>query len=270
MTLIDWLPAVSTTSALAFVMFLARNLIVTRLTNAVKHEYDKKLEEIRSDLKTKESELETLRNTALSGLSSRQSMLFQKQLEAAELLWKATIALSGGKPVSEMMFLVKIDVVSETIENDENMKEFFKFIGSNANIDKIRETNASLARPFVSKSAWLYYEAYSSIIWHYILQAKAFEHGLGKKYLKTKEMSELIKLALPHYGNFINEQGPHVVILLLDEIKDKILEEVQIMLEGKASDEANLKQASSLQELAKQLKAQQVIQPETAKSAVSG
>ena len=39
----DWIPAVSTTTLLAGVLWLARNLIATRLTNSVRHEYDEKL-----------------------------------------------------------------------------------------------------------------------------------------------------------------------------------------------------------------------------------
>jgi hypothetical protein len=84
----DWIPAISSTSLLAIVMWLCRNLITEHLKNSVKHDYDKKIETIRadlrikedsfkSDLKAKESQIDSLRTGALSGIISRQEILYQ-------------------------------------------------------------------------------------------------------------------------------------------------------------------------------------------------
>lgn len=43
---------ISSTGLIGVLLFLSRNLIQTRLTNAVKHEYDEKLEKVRAKLKT--------------------------------------------------------------------------------------------------------------------------------------------------------------------------------------------------------------------------
>jgi hypothetical protein len=74
-----------------FVLFLARNLILTRLKNAVKHEYDVKLKEYESDLKI-------LTETELAKLNSHLTMELeiaklkigpysQKQFELYNQLW---------------------------------------------------------------------------------------------------------------------------------------------------------------------------------------
>lgn len=47
----DWFPAISTTSLLVIALWLGRNLLITRLTNSVRHEYDEKLETIKAILK---------------------------------------------------------------------------------------------------------------------------------------------------------------------------------------------------------------------------
>lgn len=72
----DWIPAISTTSLLAIVLWLGRNLIITRLTNSVRHEYDQKIETLKASLKKSEesfkaelqakaSQIDALRSGAL-------------------------------------------------------------------------------------------------------------------------------------------------------------------------------------------------------------
>lgn len=53
----DWIPAVSTTVLLAGCLWLARNLITARLTNAVRYEYDKKLANSKAELTEKQDVL---------------------------------------------------------------------------------------------------------------------------------------------------------------------------------------------------------------------
>lgn len=77
--LINWLPALSSTSLLVVALWLSRHLIAERLKNAVKHDYDKQIETLRtelrkneesfkSELKAKQSQIEALRSGALSGI----------------------------------------------------------------------------------------------------------------------------------------------------------------------------------------------------------
>ena len=248
-----WLPAISTTSLFGLFLFLARNVIKTRLTNAVRHEYDEKLEILKADLKRKDDELNFIKNAALTGLNHRQSLIFEKQLTAAETLWKATLCHSGGKPVSEMMSRVKAEIVKKTVATDPKIQEFFKIVGGNADLKKVAEINANEVRPFLSEPAWSYYSAYQAIIFHFILQAKLFEFGLDDNLLKTKEMIELTKVALPHQSQFIDEFGPQSIPMLLDEIENKILNEIRNIIKGKEVDQDSLERAKKIQELAEQI-----------------
>jgi len=54
MVLADWIPAVSTTTLLAAGAWLGRNLIVTRLTKSVEHEFNARLETVRAELRLAE------------------------------------------------------------------------------------------------------------------------------------------------------------------------------------------------------------------------
>jgi hypothetical protein len=249
----DWIPALSSTSILAILIFLSRNLIATRLMNAVKHEYDSKLEMLKADLSNKEKEIDSLRQVGLNGLQQRQTSLLNKQIEAIELLWAATGMLYSGKPVSEMMLRVKTEKVSKSISHDANLQQFFKYISMHVDMEKMTSINPNPARPFVSKLAWAYYSAYSSIIFHYVLQAKLFESGLDDNLLDTEKMIKLVSIALPHQAAFIEVHGASAFGHLLEELQGKILEEIDSMLSGKSLDTSGLEKASQIQELAQEL-----------------
>jgi len=249
----DWFPAFSTTSALGIIIFLSKDLIATRLTSAVKHEYDGKLELLKADLSKKEKEIEGLQQVGFSGLQQRQTVLFNKQVESVELLWAATCQLYLGKPLSEMMLSVKTEEVSKTISQDANLQQLFKHISMHAAIEKMNTVDPQPARPFISKLAWAYYSAYSSIIWHYVLQAKLFENGLNDNLLDVEKITRMISVALPHQDEFIKKFGVGASGHLLDELQDKILLELDSMLSGKVLDSLGLEKAAQIQELAQEL-----------------
>jgi hypothetical protein len=75
---ISWIPSVVTTGLFSVVVFFSKNLIITRLTNSVKHEYDAKLETLKAsnkameqplqaEIQKRDSDITSIRNSALSG-----------------------------------------------------------------------------------------------------------------------------------------------------------------------------------------------------------
>ena len=99
-TITEWIPTITTSSILGIVAWLSRSLIITRLTNSVKHEFDAKIENLKSDLNAKETEIESLRNGAMAGLMTRQSALYQRQLKAIDELWHSFKELEKAKHIS--------------------------------------------------------------------------------------------------------------------------------------------------------------------------
>ena len=82
MEIINWIPSITTTSSLVIVLWLFRNLIKTRLTKSVEHEFNIKLESVRSefskkeellraDLRSRETEIAALRNGAITAMINR-------------------------------------------------------------------------------------------------------------------------------------------------------------------------------------------------------
>ena len=52
--IVEWFPSISTSAILALALWLSRNLIATRLTKSVQHEFDTKLEALRAEHRIKE------------------------------------------------------------------------------------------------------------------------------------------------------------------------------------------------------------------------
>jgi hypothetical protein len=97
MSVFDWIPALSTTSLFAAVLWLLRSVISTRLRASVQHEFNEKVETLKTDLRkseesfkadlrSKEAQIEALRSGALSGLTSRQAALDARRIQAVDQL----------------------------------------------------------------------------------------------------------------------------------------------------------------------------------------
>ncbi|MCG8010962.1 MAG: hypothetical protein JAY64_04580 [Candidatus Thiodiazotropha weberae] len=160
----DWLPALTTTTLFGGAVWLARSLISTRLTNSVKSEFDKKLEVLRSELKSKEAQIESLRSGAMSGLITRQGALYQRKLEAIDQVWSAVKELDKAKHISSTMAILKFDACAKASTTDPKFRIFIETIGGNFDPGTLNLSGAAVARPFLTPLAWAYYSAFSAII----------------------------------------------------------------------------------------------------------
>src|SRR5437879_2292452 len=100
-----FLSTLSATALLSLALWLFHAVIITRLAKSVQHEFDDKLETIRTDLRkseelfradlrSKETQIAALRSGAIAGLVSRQAALDKRRLEAVDQLWSALTSLA--------------------------------------------------------------------------------------------------------------------------------------------------------------------------------
>jgi hypothetical protein len=264
--LIDWVTFFFTTGVFGIVVFLSKNLIITKLTNSVKHEYDAKLEKLKAsnrateqslrvEIQKRDSEITSIRDSALSGLDHRKSILFERQLNAVDELWKANNALSSAKSVSAIMSVFEIGKVSKRIEYDTKLQNFFKALAQNVDFKKLEIEPPSNLRPFVSEPIWAYFSACQSIVFHYVALAKIFELGFDEKMVKTDQLVTLIAKVLPHQKTYIVKHRIEGAFFLLEEIEGKLLKEIQHFLAGKGTSKARLKEASEIIKHSEQLTA---------------
>lgn len=242
----EWIPAISTTLLFAAALWLSRNLIITRLTNSVRHKYETKLENLKADLMGKASQIDALRSGVLSGVTTRQAAIFQRRIAAIEQLWDAVVSLGPAKAVSAWMAVVKFEAAVKEAAKNPRLREMFSMIGS---IDlKSLPTNQALkTRPFVSPLAWAYYSAYQSIVLHAVTRLHMLKNGIDMiEVIDTKNVTELVKVALPHQLQYIEKYGPGAFHYLLEELENNLLVAFQLMLKGDESDQDTLDKAAAI------------------------
>ena len=253
----DWIPALSTTSAFAVIIWLSRNLIVTRLTNAVRHEYDEKIEKLKTelrqseeafkaDLRAKEAQIDALRSGALSGMANRQAAIFQRQLRAIEQLWEAVVSLGPAKAASAWMAVVKFEAAAKEAAKNPRFREMFEIIG-NIDLNNMQTNQAVKTRPFISQLAWAYYSAYQAIVFHAVARLHMLKNGIDMvEVIDSEGVTKLVKVALPHQVEYIEKYGPGAFHYLLDELESNLLLAFQLMLKGEEADKDTLEKAAAI------------------------
>ena len=258
MTIINWLPAISTTLLMAIALWLLRKIISTRLTNSVRHEYDKKIENLRTkirksedsfkaELRTKESQIEALRSGALTNVVNRQVVLYERQIVAVEQLWDAIIELAPAKAVSATMASIKFEVAAKEAAENSKVRELFNMIGGDFKLENFKSPDASKTRPFVSALSWAYYSAYESIVLHAALKHHMLKSGIDKvEVLNAEHIEKLVNVALPHRSDYIAKYGQNVFHYLLDELELNLIAELGNILRGDQADKESVEKAAKI------------------------
>lgn len=273
-TFVEWLlSTVSSATLLAGVVWLMKGVITTRLTSAVQHQFNEKLESIRAehrkaealfkaDLQSKETQIQVLRSGALSALASRQAAIDQRRLIAVDQLWMALNALAPARAVANWMTVVKFDSAIKLTAKDPKARELFEAFGK-VDLNSAYVDEAWKARPFVSSLAWALFSAYRAIVSLAATQLRLLQVGLDIDVVDNKKIAALVIAALPDRSAYIAEHGASALPFLLDELETKLLDEFTRMLSGVDADLASLKQAAAI------LQATETLNADLQKSAAS-
>ena len=258
-----WLPYFTTsalTAALiAGVLWLLRNWILTRLTASVQHDYDKKLEALRTelkkseeqfktDLRAREAELAAIRGGALTNITVRQTALAQRRIEAVDCVWAATVE---GAKFNMLLMLVQIfnipALVKAGASDKAKIQQILEALGKTIpDIENI-DGGAAKHRPYISELAWAYFNAYTSIIGMAFATFKILEVGEDpNKFLAEDKFIPMLKSSLPDWTDYIDKCGLSGAQHLADELKKRLLAELQNVLAGKEEDQADVARAAEI------------------------
>jgi hypothetical protein len=258
MDLTAWFPSLTTTALFAAALWLGRNVISTRLTKSVEHEFNTKLESVRAqireseerlkaELRAKEAEIAALRSGALTALSSRQVALDKRRLEAVDQLWASVTALGPARRLAALMSSISFEKAAPITESEPKARQIFEMMGSEFDIKSIDLSNASKARPFLSPMVWATFSALEAVVMHAVTQWQLLKSGLGAKDLIDNEaIAKLIKIALPHYSDHIDKFGPPAYYYALEALDDQLLKEIQQMLSGVEADMSSIVRAAEI------------------------
>ena len=256
-TFLEWLVStLSTGAALAFLVLIFQEAIKTRLTASIKHEFEAKLAALKSELhkseeifkaglRKKENEILALRSGALSAMASRQTLFDKRTLEAIDQIWNGMHAMTPASGIAKAMSVWKWDVVERRIETEPKLKEIFLAFGK-VNPKEVLDGEGWKGRPYVSKLTWAYFSAYRAIVGLSVGKLALFQSGMGGNLMDTERIVGLVTAALPHQEAYVKQFGVTVLANLLDELEEKLLQEMERMLKGAESDLASVQRASEI------------------------
>lgn len=230
-------------------LFLSKTIIKEFLTNAIKYDYDIKVEKLKSKLTQNGNDINDLRKGALSGVYYRQSKLFKKQIHAVEILWSDVIELSRIKTFSTFMlhFSGNFDEVAEKAKNDPKIRELFELLNGDFKIEDMNFLVGEKLRPFLSPLSWAYYKAYKSILATDFIKFSAIKFGVGKDLLKDDtELKRLISVTLPDKKEYVYDDSTKSFYYLLEVLENRLIDELKIVLKGTESTKESIDLASSI------------------------
>jgi hypothetical protein len=256
MELSHWFASITPTVILAVVLWLSRHLIITRLTNSVKHEFDGKLEALRTDLRLRESEIDALRASAITTMANRRAALDKRRLEAVDQLWAALIALAPAKTVSTFVARLNFEKCVARSVHNERIRKVAQMIAPDFEMSSVDTSMATRARPFVSPMAWALFSAYQAIVMQAVAKREIIKLGIGSRdIIDWNVTARLVHEALPDYDAYITKTGDAGYHGLLGELETRLLTEFQKMLGGLEDDETHVKRAAKIVELANEVSA---------------
>jgi len=258
MDLFPWFPALTTTGLLAAALWLGRQLISTRLTKTIEHEFNQKIETVRADmraseerlkaqLREKEAEILALRSGALSALASRQAALDKRRLEAVDQIWASFNALTSARSIAASLAVIEFESAAKRAEHEPKLRQFFETIGAGFDPKTLDLSGAAKARPFVTPLVWAIFSAIQAVIMHGVMRWHVLKGGLGTTDLTNNmAIEKLVIAALPHYADYLEKNGPSDYYYVLDALDNRLLAEIQNMLSGVESDKASIEHAAEI------------------------
>ena len=236
------------------VMWLARNLILTRLQNSVRHEFDAKLEKIKAELHSKEAEIAAIRETALAAARGRNTEIAVRKLQAIDELWEGFHNAKKYLWTVMSISTLKLDNVAKEL-GDPRMQKFLSAMSpaKERNAERISMITANRARPWVSELAWAYFSAYSAMIGYCIMWFETAKLELDPgKFIDSDGVYELLHLALPDAGfDDVREHKNFRFGDAAQQIELKLIAELKDDASGKKADARDVERAQKIAEAAR-------------------
>jgi hypothetical protein len=270
MSWIDWLISSSVLLAVATGAWLLlkkplQEVISQSITSKVLFIFDRQLEELReqigirdrklvAQLDAEKMEVEAIRSGALSSLASRNAVLIEKRIEAAQTLWNTVIELRKLIPVCQLMQVIKFEVAAERAKTDPRVKEMFEQLSKIYDIKPPIGANGESCRLFVSSRAFTYFECYRLILVDAAMKMHTIRCGVGKDMYNAGSVSEIIKQKLPEFSTAIDSSRRFGLSFLISPLEEGILGELKQTIGGGVDDKETVVKAAEIVNLSVQMK----------------
>lgn len=256
--------------ALPVVIYVLKTWITKTVESSVQLRSDTRLENLRgeiraseermrSDLRSKESQIDGIRTSVLSSRGDRILYIQKRRLEAVDNIWISVTKLSRLKLPAMMLSMMKIEAMTNAAGKNNQLRSFLESIAGDDILAKLGDAAADRERPFLSELSWALYSAYSSIIGYGIGQVKLMSIGIDKvsEAFDTDKVRGVLKSALPDRAEFIDQHGLAAAFHLLDELENKLLKQLKSDLDAPTSDNENVAKSAEIMKQVSDLTAAQ-------------
>lgn len=220
----------------------AQSGLIAVVEKSVAAKFDKDLEAVRSDLRTKEAAIAALQSAALSGRAGRQSMMDKRRIEAIEILWGDVIILNAFLWPTKMTEHLKLDAIASQMDKEPNLKQFMDIMGGGDLTDKLRELKGEAVRMFLPSEVWSLFSAYQGLLIYCYMRIKASSFGVGKNMFKEDEILNDIKKVLPHFSQYLDEYGLAGAAGLARNLRDLVLDSLKVTIKNLSSDQEEIEE----------------------------
>ncbi len=263
MTLADWIPAISTTTLLGFVAVAFVPLYRASVEKALQHAFDRKIEELRSqmrreedalkaELKSRDEQILTLRNSVLARFGNRNAELERRKLESLESLWVSVVGYATHEYFAKMWSVLNVEAIFDEVRRGtadapkarQVADMIWKTSGAEGQaIPPFPDKN----RPYIPTSIWAAYSAYRGILAQAAMQNAVLRTGVSPEILAdSKPLIESVKLVVPHFSEFLDRFGANGLLYLLENLREHILGLIVANLDGGGVDDLNIKKVSRI------------------------
>ena len=225
-------------------VWLGRSLILTRLQKSVEHEFTRKLENLKSDLRSKEAEIAAIRETAAAAVTDRGRAVESRRLQAIDDLWEGfQEAKKRSWPLHTIGFL-KLDAMGKRIKEEGVQKYLMTLYPKTEEaIQDWTFAKANTSRPWVSDVACAY-SAMVAFSHTWILTAKM---GLNpQEFVSQKQVNKLLALAIPEFKLNEDEDNSGLFASAAMYLEDKLITELKEDIRGKRASEAAIRNAKEI------------------------
>lgn len=258
---LEWAPTI-TSVLILLIIFAGKTWIKNNIEQSVRHNFDQKIEEFRTDLRrneekfkselrSKEASIAALRDGVLNGVGHRQSIIESRRLEAVERVWtRVSLGLVPYKTVANTIARLNLDAATKLAATDEKMRNFFRIITSTIPEDDAKNNSMAQEEIFLSPLAWAYFSAYQTTLLLAYGRAKFAALGFSppSEAFTSNALKATLKAALPHQSAYIEQNSLSSYHHLLDELEACIRGQLRLMLDGQEFDQVAVERAAKIME----------------------
>jgi hypothetical protein len=223
---------------ISLLIFLFKTVIKEFFTNAIKYDYNIKLEKLKAEISQNESDIKNLREGALASINYRQNIIYSKKNETAEKLWNDIIDLSKAKFYPQILSQFDIKKTSLKAKEDEKVQDYFKSLEGKFNIEDFNFVESNKYQLFLPQTTWAYFKAYRAIIINSTIIFSSLKIGLEvNEIINEHGLKDLLIIVLPERKDEIAKiNTPNTFYYLLEILENKILYDLQNIVKGLDND----------------------------------